>query len=157
MDKSKVVNTSKSDDDMSLFILSLFICSILFEIYNLIFINYSLIKTVRKLMDHKHTFLRDTENIINFHLFIPVLYEEEALKKIVNHLLKMHYKNYKIYILTTQKNLLNHNNLQSIINTALAFKKEYPQKIDVIHYPYTFGNKASQLNYALQFIQNESK
>lgn len=154
MDKNKLANISKSDD-MSLIILCLFICSMLFEIYNLIFINYSLFKTVKRLIGNKRIFLRNMQNVINFHLFIPVLYEEEALKKIINHLLKIYYKNYKIYILTTQKIVLKHDNLQSIIDTALSLKKQYPHKIDVIHYPYTFGNKASQLNYALQFIQDE--
>ena len=154
MDKSKLANISKSDD-MSLIILCLFVFSILFGCYDLIFINYSLFKTVKRLIGNKRTPLRNTKNIIKFHLFVPVLYEEEALKKIVNHLLKMHYRNYKIYILTTQKNVLNHDNLQSIIKIALSLKKQYPHKIDVIHYPYTFGNKASQLNYALQFIPDE--
>jgi hypothetical protein len=106
-----------------------------------------------------------TQNFNDVFIFLPALREQAILPETIEHYSKISYpgEHLKVLILTTQKEEYEYE-LQKITKqtTNQLAKKLVEEKNKqlgyelflVVHYPNEKGNKASQLNYGIDYIKN---
>lgn len=94
-----------------------------------------------------------------FFVLLPVLDEALILEETVEYFSKsiQLFRDSKVVLITTEKEY-QLNNLQSLKNTIVLSKvleKRFDNVIS-LHYPYVEGKMAHQVNYAVNFIKNNS-
>lgn len=149
----------------------------MFYLY-LILLTYSFFRGIRGCFRtiRSYDFVKDKKNrvtqtktVSQFHIFIPVLREQEIIIETILHFQKLR-GNYHLYIITTEKE---QSDIEISENIPKKFKdlpvtrkivEEYlkrhlplSQKVEIIHYPHTSGAMAHQLNYALEELRSKIK
>ena len=118
----------------------------------ILFIVVGLLKVIwtRYLNDKK--FIRNSfdKNNLNtqFLILIPVFKEEKIIRKTISYFKSVVTKNVKVFYITTDKEVCN----AWDENSTLKILSEYVDSEYIINYPYKIWDKASQLNYAIQYL-----
>ncbi len=123
------------------------------------------VKSLNLLLTRKKAKLKNLNPKVNFIILLPVLREEKIIKTTLEHLGSFKYplSKLKIIVITTQRELIEKKPVSSQ-NTIEIVKKVIPlinyrlnKKVFFhFHYPFTFGGKADQLNFALKKLKKEN-
>lgn len=128
-----------------------------------VFIVFNFHKSQRKNLLKNEKFLNDVKDL---YIFLPALREQVIVEETLNHFSSLNYpkNNLKIKILTTEREeyeyYIKNEKTTTTQEKARKIASEINKRmgieiIEVIHYPYSKGNKASQLNYGFNKIKNE--
>lgn len=98
-----------------------------------------------------------------FFIIIPVLRESRIIEKTLEHFSKIDYflEKLHIVIVTTERefelnNDLNKNTIEIVKNKIVELNKKLNKKVfTCIHYPYNYGVKSDQINYALKDLSTK--
>lgn len=128
---------------------TLFIISVVLLI-NTLFLLFKYCYALRLIKNRRTTSHNSYKN--RFILLCPVYHEEINILRFYNQLKKLKYptNKYDIYFITTEREKLTPAVGKNTIEILDALKM--PNNFHIIHYPYTQGYKAEQLNYAYKNI-----
>lgn len=120
---------------------------ILLEFFRNVFItNYNIFYSYFWIKNERRKFkIRDPKKRI--HIIIPIFNEEKIIDKTLKYFKKINYPFLKIYIVTTKKE----KELDETINKLSKYLGS--DKVYHIHYPFSIGDKASQINFAVKNIK----
>lgn len=88
-------------------------------------------------------------------ILIPVLREQNIIHKTLERFSPLKKIEKIIFITTEKENLENNENNETTFDILKREKEKY-SNIDIIHYPYTTGVVAHQLNYACQSLEDKN-
>lgn len=105
-------------------------------------------------------------NACDFYVFLPALREQSIVEETLRHFSSLNYpkEHLKIKVLTTEREEFEYQKNGKDTITTQTLAREFANKIngelgydviEVIHYPHTKGNKASQLNYGIEEIKKD--
>ncbi len=125
------------------------------------------VKSLNFLLKNKRKIkLKKLNPTINFIILVPVLKEEKIIKTTLEYLSSFKYplSKLKIIVITTQRELVEQKSISFSQNTIKIVKEIIPilnhkLKREVFihyHYPFSFGKKADQLNFALKKLNNQN-
>ncbi|MDP1760262.1 MAG: hypothetical protein Q8L01_02315 [Candidatus Woesebacteria bacterium] len=99
--------------------------------------------------------LYNTQKLSRIIILIPVLREQNIIYKTLERFASLKKIEKIIFITTEKENSEKNGNSETTFDILKREKRKY-SNIDIIHYPYTTGVMAHQLNYACQSLEDKN-